>query len=206
MPSIVTEIPSLYSKKTQLDIADFLDNDVYHYQTSPVNDSTNRFVWIDLPFFKEPHLQLVELVSKIFEEPVEPSYTCLSSYWAGTGDLPVHIDREACGYTLSYMIRCDMPCWPIYVSQKELLDDERKHIFDTGMAFGQEKNFVDQIHKDTKFIKIDHPPNSAAFFSGTHRWHYRKQIPAGTAETVLFHYIPLHPDRPRPETKKPPLV
>jgi hypothetical protein len=206
MPSIVSAIPNLYSKKTRRDIVQFLDNDVYDHQTSASNDSTNRFVWIDLPFFREAHLHLEELVSKIFEEPVKPTYTCLSSYWKNTGDLPVHIDREACVYTVSYMIRCDIPSWPIYVSKKELSDDERKHILDTGVGFGQEKSFVNDLRKSTEFIKIDQSPNSAAFFSGTHRWHYREQIPTGTAETILFHYIPLHPEMPRPETEKPPLV
>ncbi len=212
MPSIVSAIPNLYSEETHKNIIDFIDNEVFDYTPTRAKDHCNRHIWNDLDFFKEEHHRLSSLVSKVFEEPVVPTYTCLSLYDETIGILPPHIDRPRCRYTLSYMIRCsDIPFWPIYVAKKELSDQEYSVAFDdtpkivtNGLAVTSEEE--EYIKNSTEWAKIDHSPNSAAFFSGTHRWHYRDEIPKGSAQIVLFHYLPLHPDRPRPETDKPPLV
>ena len=210
--TIISEIKSLYSKETLNNIIDFIDNDIYDYTPHNGYDECNRQVWTDLDFFREEHIRLSSLVSKVFEEPVRPTYTCLSLYEKDIGILPAHIDRSPCRYTLSYMIRCsDIPFWPMYIAKSELSDEEYSVALDdtpksvkNGIASTKEEQ--KHIENSFEWVKIDHLPNSAAFFSGSHRWHYREKIPAGSAETVLFHYNPLHPEMPRPETGKPPLV
>ena len=206
--TIISEIKNLYSKKTQADIIEYLDSDLTLTPANTGDDGCNRYAFSDLPFFKEEHHRLVDLASKVFEEPVAPTYTCLSCYFTDVGTLKMHLDRDRCRYTIAYMIRCSgISSWPIYVSKNELSEEERTfYATNKSDAFPQAKRRVREILDSTEWAKLDHSPNSATFFSGTHRWHYRERIPAGSADVIMFHYDPLHPEAPRPETGKPPLV
>jgi hypothetical protein len=203
--TIISEIKNLYSKQTRANIIEFLDTDVYQTPVNTGDDGCRRHAWSDLPFFEKEHRRLTNLASKVFEEEVVPTYTCLSSYFTDVGTLGVHLDNERCRYTISYMIRCDgIPSWPMYVGKNEFSENERPTT--QAERFPQGTKAIQKIMDSMEWAKIDHSPNSAAFFSGTHRWHYRDQIPAGAADTIMFHYVPLHPEMPRPETEKPPLV
>ena len=205
--TIISEIKNLYSDKTRADIIDFLDNGLPSIPPNSGDDGCNRYGYTDLEFFKEEHQRLVDLTSKVFEEPVVPTYTCLSCYSVNgePGVLNLHLDRNTCRYTISYMIRCpEISSWPMYVSKYEISEEERVVLKNKG--FPQYKKRVRELKESFEWVKIDHSPNSAAFFSGTHRWHYRDKIPAGSADVFMFHYEPLHPEDPRPETGKPPLV
>ena len=194
MASAVTAISNLFSEETHLGILDYFDNHLWKVTPSNKENQCGRFTWNDLSLFEKPHNQLVDLVSEIFEEPVVPTYTCTSLYHDGIGTLPPHVDRDQCRYTVSYMIRCsDLENWPIYVSDYELSGKEWEDLVESGDGLARTLDEIKMSTNSNKWIKIDHHPNSAAFFSGTRRWHYREKITAGSAETVLFHYEPLHP-------------
>ena len=75
------------------------------------------------------------------------------------------------------MIRCsDIPFWPMYIAKSELSDEEYSVALDdtpksvkNGIASTKEEQ--KHIENSFEWVKIDHLPNSAAFFSGSHRWH-----------------------------------
>ena len=194
----ISEIKNFYSEDTRLGIVDFLGNGLQLYETQrtddyhPANQGNRRSCWTDLQFFAGEHRRLTDLMEKIFGQSLRPTYTCLSRYESDMGTLGIHIDRDQCYRTLSYMIRCDgVPNWPLYVGKWEITDEEyealQNHEGDF-QASPTESKDVDKILEAQEWATIEHPTNSAAIFSGTHRWHYRDKIPAGSADVIMFHY------------------
>jgi hypothetical protein len=94
------------------------------------------------------------------------------------------------------MIRCDdVSDWILNVGQWELTDQERDEVLHNTHELWKEHPKSDEEKKavldSQKWAKTEHSQNSAVFFSGTHRWHYRDKIPAGTADVIMFHYNPV---------------
>lgn len=198
--TVISEIKNFYSEDTRLGIVDFLENDLHLYETKKTSDynvgnkGNNRSCWTDLPFFAGEHQRLTDLVEQVFDESLRPTYTCLSRYNSDTGKLGIHIDRDQCYRTVSYMISCDgAPNWPLYVGKWEVTDEEydalQAHRSDL-QAAPKELEEINKVLEAQEWATIEHPTNSAAFFSGTHRWHYRDKIPAGSADVIMFHYNP----------------
>ena len=200
--TIVSEIPNFYSESTRLAIVDFLDNELgltWECNRTSLDHSDSikngRSTYTALPFFGGEHLRLTDFVSEVFDEPLRPTYTCLSCYDRETSILMPHIDRDQCYRTLTYMIRCDeVPSWPMYIGKWELTDQERGEILSDRHELKEHPKpgkDVDAIIDFQEWSTIEHSQNSAVFFSGTHRWHYRDKIPAGTADVIMFHYNPV---------------
>jgi hypothetical protein len=198
--TIISEVKNFYSEDTRLGIVDFIDNDLHLYETNrtsdytPANKDNHRSTWTDVPFFVEEHQRLRGLMEQVFNEPLIPTYSCLSRYNTDMGKLGIHIDRDQCYRTLSYMIRCDeAPNWPLYVGKWEVTDQEYAALQDHTSDFDaapSDSGGINKILEAQEWVTIEHPTNSAAFFSGTHRWHYRDKIPTGSADVIMFHYNP----------------
>ena len=203
--TIVSEIPNFYSENTRLGIVDFLDNELESTwqcnKTSAIHPDSiknRRSTYTALPFFSGEHKRLTHFDSKLFDEPLRPTYTCLASYDRadlGKSLLTPHIDRDQCYRTLTYMIRCDdVPNWPMHVGKWELTDQERSDILSDRHELKEHPKpgkDIDAIINFQEWSTLTHLANSAAFFSGTHRWHYRDEIPAGRADVIMFHYNPV---------------
>jgi hypothetical protein len=144
-----------------------------------------RFVVHDWPEFTALQETLVERVSELAGEPVEPSYNFLSLY-TKMGVCQPHLDAPSAKWTLDICIDQSEP-WPISFSQivpwPETLDELRAISFDTikadpGLRFREEVLM----------------PGDAILFTGTNQWHYRDALPPGPGkrfcELLFFHFFP----------------
>lgn len=93
----------------------------YHDKDAPENDKFNRWFWYNLPMLKHLHYDpnFIKLASRIFNQPLKPSYVFLSMY-GPDGVCPVHTDRPQCQFTIDLQLRADGH-WPIYVEDKQYI-------------------------------------------------------------------------------------
>ena len=109
------------------------------------------------------HLQLRDLVSRIADEPVKPSFVYFASYREGA-DLPRHMDRPQCEFSMSllmdYSPEPDGPCgWPL---------------------------FLEHPQKPESRLAADLAIGDAAVYRGREVFHYRDALPADHQATLLF--------------------
>jgi hypothetical protein len=113
------------------------------------------------------HPQLTDLVSRLADEAVKPSYVYFASYKPGS-DLPRHVDREQCEYSLSLLVDYapdpDGPCgWPLYLEDPSAPDMR---------------------------VAADLALGDTLFYRGRELVHYRDALPEGHQSTSLFlHYV-----------------
>jgi hypothetical protein len=113
------------------------------------------------------HPQLTDLVSRLAGEAVKPSYVYFASYKPGS-DLPRHVDREQCEYSLSLLVDYapdpDGPCgWPLY------LEDPRA---------------------PEMRVAADLALGDAVFYRGRELVHHRDALPDDHQSTSLFlHFV-----------------
>lgn len=144
-----------------------------------------RFVVHDWPEFTALQETLVERVSELAGEPVEPSYNFLSLY-TKMGVCQPHLDAPSAKWTLDICIDQSEP-WPISFSQvvpwPETLEELRAVS-------------LDEIKADPalRFREEVLMPGDAVLFSGTSQWHYRDALPQGPGkrfcELLFFHFFP----------------
>jgi hypothetical protein len=111
------------------------------------------------------HRGLAELVSAVVAEPVKPSYGYTAVYHDGA-ELPSHLDRPQCRYTLSVCLDClpdpprEVP-WPLELQTRDARVSAYQSLGD------------------------------GLLFKGTEIPHSRPPLPSGlTVATVLLHYVP----------------
>lgn len=205
----VAKISKLLSENTHSEITDFVSNELPKwyakrdsYAPERPDSAMKRITYnsdtLQHPYLKKCHESLVDLVADFFGEAVEPTYALVSKYHEG-GVCPMHVDRDACCYTFGYLVRCDPPSWPIYVSLEEADTDELG-----GWGWTGQSGFMPKAKDDTEidyelfrkseltWVNIDQKPNDGYLLSGTHNWHYREKLPYGTADVLLFHFLPLN--------------
>ena len=203
----VAKISKLLSEDSHSELVDFVDNELpnWHanldkYAPERPDSAMNRLTYNSgaqlHPYVRKCHEALVDLVADFYGEAVEPTYALVSKYYEG-GVCPMHVDRAACRYTLGYMVRCDPPSWPIYVSAEEAHTDELG-----SWGWSEATGFMPQAVNDKEidyelfrrseltWLEIDQEPNDGYMLSGTLNWHYREKLPYGTADVLLFHFVP----------------
>jgi hypothetical protein len=143
-----------------------------HDANDPEDNKFSRWFWHNLPMLKQLHHspELIMKASKVFGEPVKPSYVFTSLYDAN-GVCPVHRDRPQCRYTIDLCIDQD-DVWPIYVEDLE------------------DKN-PDKLARCKPYIL---KPGEALCYSGTGQTHYRKPMKEDSKATwinlAFFHWVP----------------
>jgi hypothetical protein len=144
-----------------------------------------RFIVDDWPAFTALQAELVDRVSELAGEVVEPSYNFLSLY-KKTGVCQPHLDEPSAKWTLDICISQSAP-WPINLSQVVP--------WPTSLAELEEFS-ADALRSDPSitFEQALLMEGDAVVFSGTNQWHYRDALPKGPGrcfcELLFLHYIP----------------
>ena len=144
-----------------------------------------RLVVHDWPAFSAMQEGLVDLVSEMAGEAVEPSYNFLSLY-THRGVCEPHLDAPSAKWTLDICIDQTEP-WPIHFSQ---IVDWPEPGFDPG------ENWAEKIKADPAltFSAETLMPGDALLFSGVNQWHYRDpyaQVAGRPRCDLLFlHFVP----------------
>lgn len=144
-----------------------------------------RFVVHDFPAFTELQQTLVDRVSDLAGEEVEPSYNFLSMY-TKMGVCEPHLDAPSAKWTLDICIDQSEP-WPIYFSQILPWPEER-------VKLGDDWQSEIKAKADLAFEAQVLMPGNAILFSGSSQWHYRNALPASDGrrfcDLLFFHFIP----------------
>jgi hypothetical protein len=147
--------------------------------------SFGRFVVHDIPKFTELQSALVDKVSDMAGEPVEPRYNFLSLY-TRMGVCEPHLDAPLAKWTLDVCIDQSEP-WPIHFSQVVAWPEERPQLDDDWQASIKNASELDFQSKELA-------PGNGIIFSGSSQWHYRDALPAKDHKSfcnlLFFHYIP----------------
>ena len=138
------------------------------------------------PAFNELQAELVDRVSELAGEAVEPSYNFLSLY-TRMGICRPHLDAPSAKWTLDVCIDQSHPWpisfsrvvpWPETAEQLRAIEPDRV-ADDPGLGFEQEVLM----------------PGDAILFSGTNQWHYRDALPPfggkPYCDLLFLHYVPL---------------
>lgn len=151
-----------------------------HHETAKFG----RKVVHDHPYFSTLQASLVERVSELVGEPVEPGYNFLSLY-SGTGICKPHMDEPEAKWTLDICIDQNIE-WPIHFSQ----------VVDWPSPPTQDRPWSpEQVTADPAltFEAACLKPNEAVIFAGSSQWHYRDAIPSSEnsfCHLLFFHYHP----------------
>lgn len=148
-------------------------------------DSFGRFIVRRWPEFTALQTSLVDLVSDLAGEPVEPSYNFLSLY-TRMGVCPPHLDTPSAKWTLDICIAQSEP-WPIHFSQAVP--------WPTSLAELRQRTPEElRSNRELYFTAEVLDPGDAVLFSGANQWHYRDALPAGAGrqycDLLFFHYVP----------------
>jgi len=144
-----------------------------------------RFVVHDWPDFTALQQTLVERVSELAGEAVEPSYNFLSLY-TKMGICEPHLDAPSAKWTLDICVDQSEP-WPINFSQ----------IVPWPTTFEELRAISFEAIKSDPALQFREEvltPGDAILFTGTNQWHYRDALPPGPGkrfcELLFFHFIP----------------
>jgi hypothetical protein len=137
------------------------------------------------PEFTALQTSLVDLVSDLAGEPVEPSYNFLSLY-NKMGVCRPHMDSPSAKWTLDICIAQSEP-WPIHFSQAVAWPDR---IEDLRQPAVEELTSDPGLYFSAEMLT----PGDAVLFSGTNQWHYRDALPPGPGkrycDLLFLHYVP----------------
>ena len=144
-----------------------------------------RFVVHDNPIVAELHSSLVELMSSLVGEDVEPSYSFISLY-SRCGRCPIHLDSPEAKWTLDLCLD-QSALWPIHLSKVVPWPEDLLECDEKGEARLKHRPNV-------TFESVTLNPGEAAVFSGSSQWHYRNDIRTigdnKFCNLVFFHFVP----------------
>jgi hypothetical protein len=110
------------------------------------------------------HRQLARPVSDLIGRPVKPSYCYFISYQGGA-ELPMHVDRIQCRYTLALCL--DFSPEPV-----------------------RETSWPLQLRLSNTTVSVYQALGDALLYEGTKWPHFRHPLAAGcTSTSILFHYV-----------------
>jgi len=136
------------------------------------------------PLFSWLHKEMVDGVSEIVGEAVEPSYNFLSLY-RGLGECALHIDAPNAKWTVDVCIDQSRP-WDIHFSPVVPWPTEATTDVD-----GDWRKPILDAHDFTPHAML---PGQALVFGGSSQWHYRNLMPEATKDDfctlLFFHFIP----------------
>lgn len=144
-----------------------------------------RLVVHDWPPFVEMQARIVDFVSELAGERVEPCYNFLSLY-SRRGVCEPHLDTPSAKWTFDLCIDQSEP-WPISFSSIIPWPDSRDALVDDWRA-------VKEARSQYEIRSLALEPGDALLFSGASQWHFRDPIPAdgrrAFCDLLFFHYIP----------------
>lgn len=144
-----------------------------------------RLVVHDWPPFTHMQHNIVDLVSDLAGERVEPCYNFLSLY-SRRGVCEPHLDTPAAKWTFDLCIDQSEP-WPI--SFTSIIDWP-----ETGDALIKDWLAVKDGSSAHAVNALSLMPGDALLFSGASQWHWRDPIPPSTGRSfcdlLFFHFIP----------------
>jgi hypothetical protein len=163
-------------------IADLPDRDCEKHEVLRFG----RGVVHDAPLCTTLQNALVDRMSELVNEPVEPCYNFLSLY-NNLGVCAVHMDAPSAKWTLDYCIEQSAP-WPIYLSQVRLWPET------WSCQPGADWEHAIKNDPENRFTHYELSEGEAIVFGGSSQWHYRDRIPRLTKSNfchlLFFHFVP----------------
>jgi len=181
----VTDVPNLFSAAQLAAIKKTIEAIPKHTLEMHEIKSFGRFVVHNNPTFTQMQRELVEMVSGLVGEEVEPSYNFLSLY-TRMGICEPHLDAPSAKWTLDVCIDQSQP-WPIHLSQIVPWPEERLELDDDWQTAIKQASHL-------RFQSKVLTPGSGIVFSGSSQWHYRDALPSASktafCDLLFLHYIP----------------
>lgn len=144
-----------------------------------------RIIVHDWPPFVAMHATLVDFVSELAGERVEPCYNFLSLY-SRRGVCEPHLDTPSAKWTFDLCIDQSEP-WPISFSPIIEWPENREDLTADWVAVKEGRSSY-----DIRSLALE--PGDALLFSGASQWHYRDPIPANDrrafCDLLFFHFVP----------------
>lgn len=144
-----------------------------------------RLIVHDWPPFTAMQAQMVDLVSELAGERVEPCYNFLSLY-SRRGVCEPHLDTPSAKWTFDLCVDQSEP-WPISFSSIIPWPNDRDELIEDWRA-------VREARSPHEIRSLALEPGDALLFSGASQWHYRDPIPANGRKSfcdlLFFHFIP----------------
>lgn len=144
-----------------------------------------RLVFRNQPYFDDLQATIIDRVSDLVGEPVEPCYNFLSLY-KELGVCEVHMDAPFAKWTVDYCIEQSVS-WPLFLSQVVPWPEDWES--PTG-------DWQEAIKRDPaiRFEAHSMDEGDALIFSGSSQWHYRNAIQRKSCSSychlLFFHFIP----------------
>jgi hypothetical protein len=141
---------------------------------------STRYIEYNDPVARFLQAQFANMVQRITDEPVKPTYTYFGGY-VGSSVLPPHTDRLQCEFTATLNIDTnplDSVC-PIGLTPKakDISEDSRG-------------NPNEQMPPPEEQLYVYPKPGDALLFKGRHLIHWRNEMPAGTnCSQIFLHYV-----------------
>lgn len=144
-----------------------------------------RFIVHGWPEFTALQTALIDLVSDLAGEPVEPSYNFLSLY-TRMGVCRPHLDSPSAKWTLDVCIG-QSETWPIHFSQVVPWPERAEQLRE---AAPETLTASSGLYFTAEVLT----PGDAILFSGPNQWHYRDALPPGDGkrfcDLLFLHYVP----------------
>ena len=144
-----------------------------------IDTSTNSIIWEHGDYLMEA---LMDLSTPVIEQNVNkklfPTYSGFRVYDKGA-DLPTHIDRPSCEYTVALCLGshpAEQP-YEIFIGEKDDSSDYKYYSADGDL---------ERYKIDYKFSML---PNNAIIFKGMDKLHWREPCEHDHFITVFLHYV-----------------
>ena len=136
--------------------------------------SNNRYVYHNEPLSRILHYEILPLIEKIVGKKLKPTNTYFSGYTKGS-DLPPHIDRKECEYTVSFLVdKPENSNWNLYIHKK------KQTIRHSGI--------YDIAPKIEDCYSVDCEKGGLIMFQGIDHIHFREKLEHDYYNILLFHY------------------
>ena len=158
------------------DIFDLLKkyyNEISSYNILELNNfESKRYVCNNEFMSRIIHFEMLELIEKITNKKLRPTYTYISFYTKGS-ELGPHIDKAECDYTCSLILaKPKNSKWNLYI-EKKLTNSEGKINY---------KPLKDECHA------LDCNENGFMILKGKKNIHYREELEYDYYNILLLHY------------------
>ncbi|MFM2371886.1 MAG: hypothetical protein RIS85_1608 [Pseudomonadota bacterium] len=144
-----------------------------------------RLIVHDWPAFTAMQANMVDVVSELAGEQVEPCYNFLSLY-SRRGVCEPHLDTPSAKWTFDLCVDQSDP-WPISFSSIIPWPEDREELIEDWRAVCEGRS-----PHEIRSLALE--PGDALLFSGASQWHYRDPIPAdgrkAFCDLLFFHFIP----------------
>lgn len=150
------QLAALRRHLRRLDQADYPTRDPEIGRAVMENENVTHFI----------HHQINDLINRVTQEPIKPSYTLLCFYSDGAS-LPRHIDRAQCVWNVSLLIDTEPETdldssWPIYL----------------------------EVNGEPREVRLE--MGDAVLYRGAETPHWRDALPDGQKATLIFcHFVPV---------------